>query len=594
MLNEKNKKKFIIVAVIIVLILLIWFIFLNPYLSFKGHEKEVLNGAKRYYEINSTKLPTGSKIRTVSLKTLYEKSFIDTSANSVYATNKCSIEKGFVKVKKENNDYKYYVYLDCGLYKSNVDHEGPKVTLNGNDSVTVNRGDEYKELGVKSVKDDTDGILNPKDVIIDSSKLNTDKNGNYEVTYRIRDSFGNETIKVRNVKVVQTLNHIVEKDTKDGIYKGSTEPRYLKVDEIVFKIVGLNSDNSVKIVANDPLASIDYEGIDTWLNKYFYGKLSDSIKDKIVDSKWCNETVTSTQNYTKCKKYSKKQYVGLLSIIDYNNAKVEDSNYLNEMNEVWTYNKKDKNTSWSGTNYAIGGKSYQESNNNSILGIKPVLNIKKDTSVVSGNGSFENPYRLEGNTKNGKKGEKISSSKVGSYINYSGYIWRVIGKEEDDTTHITMTSSIEDNNATYYTYFDSVSSSYNPKSKTNLGYRIVNDISKYVKTNYFENKEIEVPTYKDNVSYLYSDNIKKYKVKLAATSIFSLFSNETTGGGTSWYRESVSNKKIAYLNPLDDIATKYSYSEMDEYSIRVSGYLQKDIVIKDGDGTYTNPYQLTK
>ena len=113
MLNEKQRNRVVVIAIVVIFLLLLWTIFLGPFLSFKKHEKELLDGAKRYYDINSTKLPTGTKIGTISLKTLYEKEFVDTKANSVYATNKCNIENSFVKVRKENgiiklkNDFIY-------------------------------------------------------------------------------------------------------------------------------------------------------------------------------------------------------------------------------------------------------------------------------------------------------------------------------------------------------------------------------------------------------------------------------------------------------------------------------------------------------
>ena len=598
MLNEKRKNKIILVVGIVVVLLLIWFIFIGPYVTFKAREKEVLNGAKRYYEINTSKLPTGTKIATISLKTLYEKDFVDSSPNSAYATNKCNIDKSFIKTRRENGQYKYYVYLECGMFKSDVDHEGPTIKLKGSDEMTLNRGEEYKEPGVESVKDNTDGEMDIKKVKIDSSKVNMNKNGTYQVTYKIKDSFQNETVKIRTIKVIQTLNSIVKKEAGGKTYQGSHEDGYIKIDEILFKIVGINDDGSVKVVSNDALASINYEGIDTWLNDYFYDKLSDKIKSYIVKSKWCNEQISNAENSMKCSKYSRKQNVGLLSISDYNKSKnSEGVYYLDDDDTVWILNKKDDKNAWvhTYTNEETGQiENYKNVDIDNIYGIKPSLNLKKDSIISAGSGSITNPYTLKGNKKNSKKGEKISSAKVGSYIDYSGYTWRVIGKQSDETTNIIMTSSIGTKDNLYYTNFDIKAGSYNPNKKTNIGYKIVNDISTYIKTNYFVNKEIGVPSYKDKVSYGYKDNIKKYKVRLAATSLFDLFSNDTTGGSTSWYRESLNNKMITYINPLSGTAKAYTYDEMDEYSIRVVGYLLKDIVIKDGNGTQENPYQLTK
>lgn len=63
------------------------------------------------------------------------------------------------------------------------------------------------------------------------------------------------------------------------------------------------------------------------MNDYFYEKLSDSAKKLIVKQKFCNEEVSNPDNYKKCNKYSKKQYVGLLSVADINNSKDENGDY---------------------------------------------------------------------------------------------------------------------------------------------------------------------------------------------------------------------------------------------------------------------------
>ena len=72
------------------------------------------------------------------------------------------------KVRQEDGEYKYYTYLKCGAISSIVDHDGPKITLNGDDEITIDKGDKYKELGVKSVVDNSDGKLDVNDVVIDS------------------------------------------------------------------------------------------------------------------------------------------------------------------------------------------------------------------------------------------------------------------------------------------------------------------------------------------------------------------------------------------------------------------------------------------
>lgn len=60
-LSEKNKKRIKIVIACVVLVLLVFFLVVSPYMKFKRNEKQMINAAKRYYEINTRSLPTGEK-----------------------------------------------------------------------------------------------------------------------------------------------------------------------------------------------------------------------------------------------------------------------------------------------------------------------------------------------------------------------------------------------------------------------------------------------------------------------------------------------------------------------------------------------------
>ena len=175
-------------------------------MTFKQNENEMVKAAKRYYEINLDKLPTGTRISTVTLQTLSRESYIDKDFYVPFSKEPCSITESWVKVKHTDSGYKYYAYLECGVLKSTTDHKGPTITLNGKDEITINKDEKYEELGVKKVVDNADGKMDVKDVTIDSSKVDTSKIGTYKVTYTALDSFKNKTEKVRTVKVVQELH----------------------------------------------------------------------------------------------------------------------------------------------------------------------------------------------------------------------------------------------------------------------------------------------------------------------------------------------------------------------------------------------------
>ncbi len=584
----KKKIKNIFIVILIIIIVSAIFI-ISSLLKFKNMEKEVLNSGKRYYEINTSKLPTGKKIRTLSLKKIYDDDYFNNDFKILLSDKKCNLENSFVKVRQKSNQYQYDVYLECGIFKSKIDHEGPVITLNGKDSITIYRGEKYKELGIKSVIDDSDGKIDKKEVVIDSSKVNVNKTGTYQVTYTIKDSLDNKTIKVREVKVIETLNHIVEKDTnKKNIYKGNQSNNYLLLDGILFKILGINQDKSVKVVSNDGLAAVDYKNIDSWLNDYFYEKLSNSTKDYIKkDSKWCIDNVKDPSKYSKCTKYSDKNPVGLPSILDYYNSK-NDNNEFNLSIGSLVYNKKDSNT---GYYYNDFKKSFVEvplTNNEIII---PTINIIKDATVVKGDGSATNPYILKGTYQKIKPGTSVKKVKVGSYISYSGYSWRVIGVEEDETTKIIMDYVVSNGSENYYTSFcNSETINFNPTQKQNIGYALANNISEYIKTNLFVNRKTNYPKYETVIGYKQKVKDNYYKLKLNLPSMYDLFS--TTIKEDYWFKD-YSKNQYCYMD-YQGIVICNKFNSNDIKALRLVANLDKNVTIESGDGTSLNPYEIAK
>lgn len=79
------------------------------------------------------------------------------------------------------------------------DKEAPIIKLNGTDNVVIYKGEKYKEAGV-SVLDNCDGDISSN--VIKEGEVNSDKIGNYFITYKVSDSSGNESKVIRTVRVV--------------------------------------------------------------------------------------------------------------------------------------------------------------------------------------------------------------------------------------------------------------------------------------------------------------------------------------------------------------------------------------------------------
>ena len=121
---------------------------------------------------------------------------------------------------------------------------------------------------------------------------------------------------------------------------------------------------------------------------------------------------------------------------------------------------------------------YKNSNcnlSNSILknfGIKPLITIKGDILITSGDGSIDDPYSLDESPK-AKAGDYLNMRHTGEYITYSGYTWRIISTETDGTIKVIADDIINLPNDEEIGYTDSDTvKKYNPTKKGNVGYII--------------------------------------------------------------------------------------------------------------------------
>ena len=69
-----GKIKFLITIAIICSF--VWFLVISPMLTFKKYETTFKEAAERYFELNSNQLPTGERVKTLSLNALFKESYL--------------------------------------------------------------------------------------------------------------------------------------------------------------------------------------------------------------------------------------------------------------------------------------------------------------------------------------------------------------------------------------------------------------------------------------------------------------------------------------------------------------------------------------
>lgn len=598
---DKNFIKYLKIAVVVIVIaLFLWFLVIHPLITFRGYEKDIEAAAKRYYEINAGELPTGTRVKTLSIQKLFDQSYLKEDFYVPFSKKPCSITDSWVKVRQEDGEYKYYTYLKCGIISSNVDHKGPEITLNGDEDITVNLGSKYKEEGVKSVVDNVDGKMDIEDVEIDSSDVNTNRAGTYKVIYSATDSLNNTNEVVRTVKVVERLKNTVNKATnKTGVYTGSNPNNYIYFSGMLFRIVDVDGDN-VRIVAEQDVSNVNYTAIDEWL-EYYYDHIADESKKFVVKNKYC-DMKTNDNNISsidKCDSYTKEKEVSILSAADINQATTEEGNWLRPDSISWVRNEKDNKNAYTVRNRFYNTDArYMSFDQNYNFGVRPVLTIKGSTLIEDGDGTKENPYSI-GDMESAKAGDKLNTRHSGEFVSYSGMLWRIIDIDSDNTTKVIANTTVYNGGQRVLTSYDTDSKAkiYSPKERGNVGYFISNEAVQYFDTDYFVSKEIEVPIYKNMIRYGKESTTKKYKVKISAPNMYEMFSAFDYNSVTMKSYWLINSSKAQYTKAsISDIGVAMYGALYDnvEYGVRPVGYLNKDCSVVSGTGTYEDPYIITE
>ena len=588
-------KKLKLLIFVVILGAIAWFGVINPILIFRSYETKMENAAKRYYELNSSQLPSGERVKTLKLIDLYNGGLIEGDMFIPYTTKTCQTTDSWVKVRKENGDYKYYTYLECGPLKSKIDHEGPQITLDGKETMKISKGSKYKEPGIKSVVDDNEGTLKTDDVSI-KGKVDTSKIGKYEIEYTAFDSLKNKTTVKRTINVVQELSKTIKDNLKnETIYAGNPDNNYIKLSNMIFRIYGLDKNNNIIVVSDEDIANVNFSKLDDWLD-YFYDNLNDKTKKSIVKAKYCNMQVDeSNLSTTECSSYTDSRNVYIPSIVEVNKADGGiEGTYMRPPSISWVSNKKDNKTAYVTRDtffFEAVDKTFLDNSVTDNYGVRPMFTIKGNLEIIKGDGTEENPYNI-GDTKRAKGGSLLNKREVGEYITDGNDLWRVVKTLKDGTTKVIMVGTVgrHEEDIQCHPGENSNKITYNPNDKASVAYFINNKATQYVDTSNFEIHEIEVPIYKDKIIYKEEKETKKYKAILSAPNMYEMFSAAGDTQASYWLLNTSEKEKTAAA--ITEIGVPYN-EEISVYTtlyVRVVAFYKKGIVISSGDGTVESPY----
>ena len=250
-------------------------------------------------------------------------------------------------------------------------------------------------------------------------------------------------------------------DSEQTFITGTNPNNYIWYSGKLWRAVSIDpSDNSVKLVTQWNISAFPYDLTDIiaysafkgsymeqWLNDTsvdgFLGNLREPDKFIKKDSVW-NATLTSAT--TKPEKTTMvKDAVGLLNIYEYTmsykNA-TDSTGYLNNGLYWWTLSP-------SGLAYVnyVSNRGHDSSDRPTYsYGSRPSINLKSAVKIIDGDGTIDNPYKLQGDNDS-PTGALLSTRYSGEYISFGtgeNNLYRIVSHENGTGTKITSAIPLKD------------------------------------------------------------------------------------------------------------------------------------------------------
>ena len=248
-------------------------------------------------------------------------------------------------------------------------------------------------------------------------------------------------------------------DPEQTFITGTDPNNYIWYSGKLWRAVSIDpSDNSVKLVTQWDISSLPYNPSDNanfqgsymeqWLNDTsvdgFLGNLREPEKFIKTDSVWNATLTTATTKPEKTTMVT--DVVGLLNMYEYTmshkNA-TDSTGYLNNGLYWWTLTP----YSTSSVRYVnnLGDRGSYNSPTYS-RGSRPSINLKSAVKIMDGDGTVDNPYRLQGDNDN-PTGALLSTRYSGEYISFGtgeNNLYRIVSHENGTGTKITSAIPLKD------------------------------------------------------------------------------------------------------------------------------------------------------
>ena len=407
-------------------------------------------------------------------------------------------------------------------------------------------------------------------------------------------------------------------DGVDTFITGEDPNNYIWYSGKLWRAVSVNNEaKTTKLVTQWNISTISYntsnqpnfEGsyMEEWLNDTsvdgFLGNLRDYENFIVTDAKW-NATLTESSSKP-AETTMVEDAVGLLNYYEYVTSykgTTYGNGYLNNGLNWCTLTP----SSSSEVRY-VGNNGYA-----SVIdpiaeyGVRPSINLKSNVKIVSGDGTLDNPYRLNGDNDTELSRTLLSSRYSGEYIRFGNdenNLYRIVSHENGIGTKIVSAEPLKSSGE----FIESEFGNNVTFSSTNtIGTFLNGDyLTSYVDSSYSDMIEESSTWYLGRVGGGTSYKLAKYiDVNMSSTTTSTtsakvglLRIGELMLGQFDRYDNNVIYWTLTPSNSsLVHYVYDYCYADSDypayAYGVRPSLNLKSNVVITGGDGTKNNPFTL--
>ena len=400
-----------------------------------------------------------------------------------------------------------------------------------------------------------------------------------------------DTVLKKQSYVDLTKGLIFDEEKNEYRYLGEVDDNYLEYSGILYRIIGIDKEKNIKVIS-DKSVTMMYSGLEkgydkSYVNKWLNydkdvsgsGVYENNIKESVnylSSTYYCEDIIDDIKNIT-CDKNTTNYKITLLSLYDYYKAGGKSS-FLNngETFYLGTLNKDNHN-------YYItsdGEVSINEISTKTYA-VRPVITIISSSVLLSGKGTKDDPYKILE-----IKPSTLEDTTINTYVSFSNQVFKVIDNSTD-ATKVALNGVIKENDIDVVKSFGGKNNKYS-NSKNTVGYYLNNT---YLKT--LDSKNIIKSNWYigalslDNLDY---SNEKNTKVNLSVgmLSLGDMFVGDINNVLT--LSRGIESDQI--INVINKEGNFYGDFITSKYNVRPALYLNNELKITGGNGTFDAPYEL--